>query len=278
MVKVRNTCVLVAICVAATLAYATAPATAAEMRPVPPGDDPSLATEVFAAADPAPEPAPTTDPAPEYVDTVLSDEHLLSRWAFVTRKAIARSEPKNEGARVRKLTTRTPDGTHELVLVLKERVYADGSKWVQVRLPMRGSGRTGWLRRGILGSYRSVHTHLVISRHRFLATLYRNGNVVWTARVGVGRKGTVTPAGNFYIRDKLIVSRPGGPYGPYAMGLSAYSSSLSDWPGGGVIGIHGTNQPGLLPGRVSHGCIRVKNSKIRKLHRLMPPGTPVTIT
>lgn len=276
MVKVRNTAVATVASALLLLAVAIAPASAAELTPVAPGDDPSLVTEVFAAADPAPAPAPTTEP-PEYVDTVISDEHLLSRWAFVTRKAIARSEPKNQGRKVRKLTTRTPDGTHELVLVLKERAYADGSKWVQVRLPMRGSGRTGWLRRGILGSYRSVRTHLVISRNRFKATLYRSGKTVWTARIGIGKKGTATPAGNFYIRNKLISSRPGGPYGPYAMGLSAYSPTLSDWPGGGIIGIHGTNQPGILPGRVSHGCIRVKNSKIRKLFRIMPPGTPVTV-
>lgn len=235
------------------------------------------ATSPAFAADPTAPTGPVTEPAPEYVDTQLSDEHLLSRWAFVTRRVTARSEPKNGGGKVRRLTTRTPDGTHELVLVLKERVYQDGSKWVQVRLPMRGSGRTGWLRRGFLGTYRSVRTHLVISRNRFRATLYRSGKAVWSARIGIGKKGTATPAGNFYIRNKLIVSRPGGPYGPYAMGLSAYSPSLSDWPGGGIIGIHGTNQPGILPGRVSHGCIRVKNSKIRKLNRIMPPGTPVTV-
>ena len=50
---------------------------------------------------------------------------------------------------------------------------------------------------------------------------------------------------------------PGGSYGPWAFGTSAYSV-LSDWPGGGVIGIHGTNQPHLIPGRPSHGCVRVE--------------------
>jgi hypothetical protein len=36
-------------------------------------------------------------------------------------------------------------------------------------------------------------------------------------------------------------------------------------PGGGVIGIHGTNQPYLIPGWPSHGCIRVANRPIRRL-------------
>ncbi|MEA2125974.1 MAG: hypothetical protein QOI80_2756, partial [Solirubrobacteraceae bacterium] len=59
-------------------------------------------------------------------------------------------------------------------------------------------------------------------------------------------------------------------------GTSAYSS-LSEWPGGGVIGIHGTNEPGLIPGRPSHGCIRVPNGAITRLVRLMRVGTPVRI-
>jgi lipoprotein-anchoring transpeptidase ErfK/SrfK len=32
-----------------------------------------------------------------------------------------------------------------------------------------------------------------------------------------------------------------------------------------------------LPGRVSHGCIRLRNEDIEELGRLMPLGTPVTI-
>jgi lipoprotein-anchoring transpeptidase ErfK/SrfK len=42
--------------------------------------------------------------------------------------------------------------------------------------------------------------------------------------------------------------------------------------------VHGTNHPELLPGAVSHGCIRMTNRAIRKLAKLMPVGTPLTIT
>jgi lipoprotein-anchoring transpeptidase ErfK/SrfK len=61
-----------------------------------------------------------------------------------------------------------------------------------------------------------------------------------------------------------------------AFGSSDYSV-LSDWPGGGIIGIHGTNEPLLIPGRPSHGCIRVRNRAVRRLWRLMPVGTPLVI-
>ena len=53
--------------------------------------------------------------------------------------------------------------------------------------------------------------------------------------------------------------------------------TLSDWPGGGVVGIHGTDQPEILPGRVSHGCVRIRNHQIIKLYRLIPIGTPIWV-
>jgi lipoprotein-anchoring transpeptidase ErfK/SrfK len=43
------------------------------------------------------------------------------------------------------------------------------------------------------------------------------------------------------------------------------------------VGIHGTNQPELIPGRPSHGCVRIPNRKIRQLAKLMPIGTPIEI-
>ena len=88
--------------------------------------------------------------------------------------------------------------------------------------------------------------------------------------------GTPTPSGRFWVRERLSNLGGNPAYGPFAFGTSAYSR-LSDWPGGGVVGIHGTNQPGLIPGRPSHGCVRVPNGKIMKLKGVMPVGTPIWI-
>jgi lipoprotein-anchoring transpeptidase ErfK/SrfK len=121
-----------------------------------------------------------------------------------------------------------------------------------------------------------VDTHLYVDRKTFRLTLERKGTVVFRATVGVGTSYWPTPRGEFYIRDEL--TRFNSPfYGPIAFGTSARSTILTDWPGGGVIGIHGTNQPELLPGNVSHGCIRMRNADILKLARLITVGTPVTI-
>jgi len=72
---------------------------------------------------------------------------------------------------------------------------------------------------------------------------------------------------------------PTGPYGPYAYGLSGFSNVLDEFKGGdGVIGIHGTNEPGAIGTDVSHGCIRLRNEAILELVPVLPLGTPVHIT
>jgi lipoprotein-anchoring transpeptidase ErfK/SrfK len=122
-----------------------------------------------------------------------------------------------------------------------------------------------------------VRTWLRIDTKRLQAKLIRNGRLVFRSRIGIGKKKWPTPKGTFYVRDRLEGFPPGSIYGVLAFGLNARSSVLTDWPGGGFVGIHGTNQPYLLPGRVSHGCIRMRNRDILRLARLMPVGTPVTV-
>jgi L,D-transpeptidase catalytic domain len=86
----------------------------------------------------------------------------------------------------------------------------------------------------------------------------------------------VLARGDFYVRDK--VSGFGNPfYGPIAYGTGARSEVLTDWPAGGFVGIHGTNEPQLIPGGISHGCIRMRNADILRLSRLIPVGTPLVI-
>jgi len=141
---------------------------------------------------------------------------------------------------------------------------------------MRPSGKTGWVPQTALTKFHRVTTRLVVDRGARRATLFRTGKKVWESPIGVGAARTPTPAGHFWIRELLRVADPLGSYGPFAFGTSAYSS-LSDWPGGGVIGIHGTNRPDLIPGAPSHGCIRLPNAAIKKLAHKMPIGTPVLI-
>jgi lipoprotein-anchoring transpeptidase ErfK/SrfK len=81
--------------------------------------------------------------------------------------------------------------------------------------------------------------------------------------------------GYFYVTSRFV---PRNPFlGVFALELSAHSPTLTDWPGGGVVGIHGTSVPHLLGQAVSHGCIRVSNEAARQLRRLAPVGTAVRV-
>ena len=203
--------------------------------------------------------------------TILSERNGISRWAKVLRPAAARVAPSRSARAITVVSDRTPEGTNNLVLALESR-----GSWVRVRLAVLPNGTTGWLPREALGPYRGVWTRLVVNRARRTATLLRRGKAIFRAPVGVGRSYLPTPRGEFYVRMKL--SGFNDPmYGPIAFGTSGRAPNLTGWPGGGYIGIHGTNRPELLPGAVSHGCIRLRNGDIVRLARLMPVGTPVTV-
>ncbi|MDQ3723936.1 MAG: L,D-transpeptidase, partial [Actinomycetota bacterium] len=184
--------------------------------------------------------------------------------------------PATRARRIGRLHYLTEDETFEVYPVLQSWVNPAGRTWLQIRLPGRPNGRTGWVPRHDLGPLKVVRTKLRVNRTTLRATLYREGRRIWSSRVGVGTASTPTPAGHFWIRSRLRGLRGNPAYGPYAFGTGAYSV-LSDWPGGGVIGIHGTDQPQLIPGRPSHGCVRVPNAAITRLRALMPVGTPVEI-
>ena len=206
----------------------------------------------------------------------LSDTTGVTRWAPVLRATLARRAPSVHSSPAGWVATRTPEGTTNIVVADTE-LDRRGALWVRVGLSELPNGSKGWVPRSSLGGWSFVDTRLVISRARLTATLFRSGRVIFRAPVGVGAPGTPTPSGSFYVRDRLTdFTSP--MYGPLAFGTNARSPTLTDWPAGGFVGIHGTDQPNLIPGRVSHGCIRLKNAAILKLGKLMPVGTPVTIT
>lgn len=200
----------------------------------------------------------------------------LTHWAPVRRAVAARTGPDPAASAVATLDEITPEGTRNVVVVLDRDVDAAGRPWVRVRLPVLPNGTTGWVPRRALGGYEDVSTHLVVDRARLRATLYRDGRVLQRSPVAVGMPGWETPRGDFYVRNRLTRYRS-PEYGPVAFGTSARSPQATDWPAGGYVGIHGTDRPDLVPGRVSHGCIRMRNADVVALARRMPVGTPVTI-
>jgi hypothetical protein len=224
--------------------------------------------------------APSLPASPEPALTVPTPTPIrrgdTSTWATVRRAVLARDRPRPDAKVVVRLDARTPENTSNIVVVLGRRRDNTGRIWLHVRLPVLPNDRTGWVPREALGGYGTVRTRLVVDLDGLRATLLRDRRPIFQAPIGVGEAAWPTPTGDFYIRNRLT-NYDNPFYGPLAFGTSARSAVLTDWPDGGFVGIHGTNQPELLPGRVSHGCIRMRNEDILELGRLMPIGTPVTV-
>jgi lipoprotein-anchoring transpeptidase ErfK/SrfK len=192
-------------------------------------------------------------------------------WAAVRADAVARAAPSRAARKVATLRALTPEATTNIVLPLARRRL-----WVKVRLPALPNGRTGWVPRSALGAYGTVRTRVIVDRAARRLTLRKDGRTVLRVPVGIGTRDAPTPRGTFVIRNRLTRYKSAF-YGPVALGTSARSETLTDWPGGGYVGIHGTDRPDLIPGAVSHGCIRLRNADIVRLARELPIGTPLTI-
>jgi lipoprotein-anchoring transpeptidase ErfK/SrfK len=145
-----------------------------------------------------------------------------------------------------------------------------------VQVPRRPNGITGWV------SARQVDVELVTTRilvdlSRRQVTLFRAGRKVLSATAAIGSPATPTPTGRFYVNQRLIPTVKTGPFGPGAVGISAFSDVLTGWTQGGPIAIHGTNAPWSIGKAVSNGCIRVRNPVLRRLFAQALNGTPVVI-
>jgi lipoprotein-anchoring transpeptidase ErfK/SrfK len=148
--------------------------------------------------------------------------------------------------------------------------------WYRVQLPVRPNGVTGFVRASAVGVGR-VRTRIRVDVSARRLTLFRSGRPVLRTKVAVGSRATPTPMGSYYVNQRLIPANTSGPYGPGALGISAYSNVLRNWAQGGPVAIHGTNEPSSIGHAASNGCIRVRNQVLRRLFAATPAGTPVTI-
>ena len=135
----------------------------------------------------------------------------------------------------------------------------------------------GWVKATDV-SISTTPMRIVVNRHTKTLTLMRAGVPIEHFSVAVGAAATPTPAGLFFVSDRLPTLDAPGPFGPFALGLSGYSNVLTSFDGGdGVLGIHGTNADWSVGHAVSHGCVRMHNSEITKLYQQVGLGTPVVV-
>jgi lipoprotein-anchoring transpeptidase ErfK/SrfK len=169
-------------------------------------------------------------------------------------------------------------GSGQRLMVLKSQVVK-GKVWLKVRLPVRPNNSAGWIPRDRV-SLGHTSRYIVVDTSERRVRVYSKGRVVSSFRVVVGAPETPTPAGLFAIYDRVKQRDPKGFVGPWVLPLTAHSRQLQRYDGGpGLVAFHGRDGASLLDplgSARSHGCIRMKNSRIRALLKL-PQGTAVKV-
>jgi lipoprotein-anchoring transpeptidase ErfK/SrfK len=189
----------------------------------------------------------------------------------------ARQAPSRSSARLRVIAARRPITGERTVLPVVGRADPGGRHWLQVRLPGRPNGHTGWItQNGTLG--RTTSWHIVIELARRTVTVYRHARVVRVFRAVVGKPSTPTPEGEFFVEE--AVALPASAVGaPFALALSARSNVLHEFDGGpGQIALHSLrNVGGTLGTAASHGCVRLTARTMTWLVGRIGPGVPISI-
>jgi lipoprotein-anchoring transpeptidase ErfK/SrfK len=156
--------------------------------------------------------------------------------------------------------------------------HQQGSDWLQVSLPVRPNGSTGWIRSSDVALSEDFwRVQVELAAHRI--TVWNGADMVHAETIGVGAAAAPTPPGEYYITEALAVPAfQRSAYGPFAFGISGHSNVYTTFGSGdGTIGIHGTGDPTSLGKDASHGCIRLSNDGITALIHQVPLGTPVEI-
>ncbi len=233
---------------------------------------PTTSTPTVTTPAPAPTPPKTTKSARviAHVESVFPAAGQLR-----VLKVSVRTQPDPKAHVIKVMHQFRDDYRLQVILAVSTRIGTDRKPWYRISVPMRPNGIMGWIPAGSVSLSPTV-SQIVIHRGARTIDIYQNGRRALHAIVAVGAPGMETPLGHYYVAARFV------PYedpflGVFAVETSAYSK-LSEWPGGGVVGIHGTSMPQLLGQAVSHGCVRVSNQTAAALRRLAPLGTPIWIT
>ncbi|HXY27495.1 MAG TPA: L,D-transpeptidase [Acidimicrobiales bacterium] len=245
---------LAVLCTGALVSVAVlAPVGRAPARVRPPGPVPATTSTVTT-------PAPVALPSqPATVATVTVPTLPVYPWPGAVNPGRQLTNPNELGA--------------PLVLL----ALATEGTWVETYLPERPNEATGWVPLADV-SLSADHLSIVIGLGARQLTLYHDQTPVFETSVAPGEPSSPTPTGTFYVTEDIKLTDPGSAYGPYALGTSAFSNTYYQFEGGpGQVAIHGTNQPWLIGGYASHGCVRLTNAAITTLAQQVPAGTPVQI-
>ena len=228
--------------------------------------EPPVAPTTTVAAEPEVASATTTptDPNETFVANIVPDVTVLDAYDSPNGLPVTFEYP----------ITNPTYFDHPLSLMIVDR--SDDGSWLKVQIPVRPNGTEAWIKAGD-AAITSHHFHAEVNVSSRSVTVWNGDEVVAQTGAVVGADRSPTPLGHFFIND-LVEKYDGSAYGPYILSLSAFSEALDSFGGGvPVIAIHGTNNPSLIGGAHSNGCIRIPNEVVRVLAETVPMGTPVDI-
>jgi len=255
------------------------PAAALAQEATPPATDP--------ASQPAPDPAatapdtgttPTTPTWPALPPTRLKAPTANTSWvARLLVTTPVRRQPGRGGKAFKLLQPIAPLGAGPVWLEVRGVKDVRGTRWVKVLLPQRPNGTAGWAPADDF-AFTQIHSRIEIDVSARRLTVMRAGKRLARFPIAVGAPTTPTPTGTFAIAEVIPTGDPKAFLGPLVMPLTAFSNALNEFAGGnGRVAIHGTSLPELIGKDVSHGCIRMRNADIRRVSRIVVPGTRVVI-
>lgn len=225
------------------------------------------------------EPVPVTqEPVPQRCDPAGEERLGTARLAYAARaRGAVAAYRRPGGQRLRVFQQENANGVRTVFGVLAVQRDRDCRvAWYRVQLPVRPNGATGYVRADRVRLIR-VRTRIEVDLSERRIDFFRNGRRSLRTRVAIGKAGTPTPVGRFYVNQRLLSSDPAGPFGPGAIGVSAFSPVLTGWTQGGPIAIHGTNDPSSIGKAASYGCLRIENRLLTRMLYANPEGTPVVI-
>lgn len=146
---------------------------------------------------------------------------------------------------------------------------------LQVHLPVRPNGTTGWVKAADV-EVSEVTSHVEVNLAERTLRLFDGAELTSESPVAIGTNETRTPTGRHFISDKLEEPSGAQRY-PWSLGISAYSEQLDTFDGGAPqIALHGWRDTSAFGKARSNGCIRVPDGVIEQLAAL-PLGTPVDV-
>lgn len=221
---------------------------------------------------PPPTTAPTVAPTWEPVTVLIAKDEVNSVIPVYdapngTRLAFPDGDVWSYTYRRNRLVTRLLQGTQD-------------DEWVQVELPVRPNGASGWVRAENF-NWSTVSHHILIDVSDKVVALYKGDDLVAYTGAIVGKAETPTPALAGFLVEKL--PNHSEQVGSIVLGdwvlMFSFFSEVLDSFGGGLprIALHGTHIPERVGEQLSNGCIRIPNDIVATIAEQAPLGTVVHI-